>query len=107
MNDISAAPHPTEALEVVATIAVQPGRADRVVEIVTDHLKTIRAEDGCLRYDLYRVHRDPDTLVMVERWASKDALKAHGSADHFHEMSASLAPELAGPPVVRVLDPVE
>jgi quinol monooxygenase YgiN len=101
MSESTSAP-----LDVVATIAVRSGRADAVVEIVTAHLDTIRAEDGCLRYDLFRVRRDDDTLVMVEQWASKDALKAHGEAPHFREMSAQLAPELAAAPVVRVLEPV-
>ncbi|NRQ49476.1 putative quinol monooxygenase [Aeromicrobium stalagmiti] len=96
----------SEVLDVIATIQVQPGRADRVVEIVTGHLESVRAEDGCLRYDLFRVRRDPDTLVMVEQWASKDALRAHGTAPHFQQMSAELAAEVAGAPVVRVLDPV-
>jgi quinol monooxygenase YgiN len=92
-------------LDVVATIAVLPGRADAVVEIVTEHLEAVRAEEGCLRYDLFRVRRDDDTLVMVEQWASKDALRAHGEAEHFRAMSARLAPELAAAPVVRVLEP--
>ena len=92
-------------LDVVATIEVKPGRADAVVEIVTRHLDTIRAEEGCLRYDLYRVRRDDDTLVMVEQWASKDALRAHGEADHFRAMSAQLAGELVAAPAVRVLEP--
>ena len=93
------------ALEVVATIEVKEGRADAVVAIVQDYLDAVRAEDGCLRYDLYRVKRDPDTLVMVETWASKEALKAHGTAAHFVEMSGRLGPELAGAPAVRVLEP--
>jgi quinol monooxygenase YgiN len=92
-------------LDVVATIAVKPGRADAVVEIVTGHLDAIRAEEGCLRYDLYRVRRDDETLVMVEQWASKEALRAHGEAEHFRVMGAQLSPELAGAPVVRVLEP--
>ncbi len=92
-------------LDVVATIEVRPGRADAVVAIVTEHLDTIRAEEGCLRYDLFRVRRDDDTLVMVEQWASKEALKAHGEAEHFRTMSAQLAPELAAAPAVRVLAP--
>lgn len=96
----------SEVLDVVATIAVKPGRADAVVEIVAEFIDVVRAEDGCLRYDLFRVRRDPDTVVMVERWASKEALRAHGAADHFVAMSARLADELATAPSVRVLEPV-
>lgn len=93
-------------LDVIATIQVRPGHADDVVAIFSEYLSTVRAEDGCLRYELFRVRRDPDTLVMVEQWASKEALSAHGTAAHFVEMSGRLGSLLAAAPAVRVLDPV-
>lgn len=96
----------SEALDVIATIEVQADRADEVVAVITDYLDVVRAEDGCIRYELFRVKRDPDTLVMVERWASKEALRAHGTASHFVEMSGRLAALVAGAPKVQVLDPV-
>lgn len=94
------------ALDVVATIVAKPGRGDAVAELLAGALETVRAEDGCLRYDLYRVRRDDDTLVMVEQWASSEALKAHGSSEFFVGLSGRLGPELAGPPAVRILEPV-
>lgn len=93
-------------LEVVATIHVQPGRIDEVVAILAGQLETTRAEAGCLRYDLHRDRRDPETLVMLERWASKEALRAHGETAHFVEASRRLSGLLASAPAVRVLDPV-
>lgn len=94
------------ALDVVATLEARPGRGDAVAELMAGVLETVRAERGCLRYDLFRVRRDDDTLVMIEQWASKEDLRAHGGSEHFAELSARLAPELVGAPVVRVLDPV-
>ncbi|MEH3066904.1 MAG: putative quinol monooxygenase [Aeromicrobium erythreum] len=95
------------ALDVVATLEAQEGRGDELVAVLQASLATVRAEDGCLRYDLHRVRRRPDEVVMVERWASVDALKAHGAAEHFQRTSARLADLLAAPPVVRVLDAVD
>lgn len=94
------------ALDIVATIVARPGRGDEVAAMLAAALETVRAEKGCERYDLFRVRRDPDTLVMLERWTSKDDLVAHGSSQHFGELSARMADDLAEPPVVRVLDPV-
>lgn len=96
----------SEPLDVIATIEVQPGRADEAVAIFAEYLETVRAEAGCLRYELFRVRRDPDTLVMVEKWESAEALKDHGVAEHFVAMSGRLAGLLASAPAVRVLDPV-
>lgn len=94
-------------LEVVATIRAREGRGDDLVEVVTAAIAQVRAEEGCLRYDLHRVRRDDDSFVMLERWASKEALRAHGEAPHFQAMSAQLADVLAEPPVVRVLSPID
>lgn len=96
-----------EALDVVATLRAREGRGDALVEVVRSGIATVRAEEGCLRYDLHRVRRDDEAFVMVERWASKDALRAHGESAHFQAMSAQLAELLAEAPVVRVLAPVD
>lgn len=93
-------------LDVVATIVAKPGRGDVVAGLLAEVLDTVRAEAGCLRYDLFRVRRDADTLVMLEQWASKDDLKAHGASEHFVALSARMGPELVEAPVVRVLEPV-
>lgn len=95
------------AFDVVATIQAQEGRGDELAAILQASLATVRQEAGCLRYDLHRVRRRPDELVMLERWASTDALKAHGAAEHFKETSARLAPLLAAAPVVRVLEALD
>lgn len=95
------------ALDVVATLQAQEGRGDELVAVLQESLAVVREEDGCLRYDLHRVRRRPDEVVMVERWASKDALRAHGEAEHFKRTSARIAELVAAAPVVRVLDPVD
>jgi quinol monooxygenase YgiN len=94
------------ALDVVATIVAKPGRGDVVAGLLAEVLDAVRAEPGCLRYDLFRVRRDDDTLVMVEQWATKDDLRAHGASEHFTALSARMGPELVEAPVVRVLEPV-
>ena len=93
-------------LDVVATIVAKPGRGGAVAELLSGVLDSVRAEPGCLRYDLFRVRHDDDTLMMVEQWASKGDLKAHGASEHFVALSARMGPELAEAPVVRVLVPV-
>jgi quinol monooxygenase YgiN len=98
---------PTVPLDVVATLEAAPGLGAELAAVVAEFADTVRAEEGCLRYDLFRVRRSEDAFVMVERWASKEALLAHGTADHFVAMSTRLAALLREPPIVRVLDPVD
>ncbi|MFG2146838.1 putative quinol monooxygenase [Streptomyces sp. NPDC048696] len=42
----------------------------------------MRAEEGCLQYDLHRVVDDPDRFVLVELWSSREALAAHDVTAH-------------------------
>lgn len=94
-------------VDVVATLVAKPGRVDAVEQMLAAALDTVRAEQGCLRYDLYRVRGDDDALLMLEQWASSADLRAHGASEHFAALSARMGPELADRPVVRVLAPVD
>lgn len=44
-------------------------------------MEKVRGSDGCEQYELFTSLRDPDELVMLERWrdlaALEGALKAH------------------------------
>jgi quinol monooxygenase YgiN len=68
---------------VVATITARAGAEAALAELLSAQVGPTRLEAGCLRYDL---HRDPTqlaTLVFLENWESKEALKAHMSTPRF------------------------
>jgi quinol monooxygenase YgiN len=51
------------------------------------------AEDGCEMYDLVVSDEDPDTWLMLEKWASREQWDAHMVTDHvvaFNELGDSL-----------------
>jgi len=90
---------------VVATVTPQPGRTDEVVAAIGEVVPVVHREAGCEKYALHRA-ADPDRLVFVERWASRDALAAHGRAEHMRALGSRLQGLVAGPTDVVVLDPV-
>jgi quinol monooxygenase YgiN len=47
----------------------------------------------------------PDTFMVIEKWASLDALKAHAAAPHMADYAARTRPLVANR-VVHVLSPV-
>jgi quinol monooxygenase YgiN len=81
----------------VATFQPTPGRIDDLIEAITSVIPSVHTEDGC---ELYALHRGKDTLVMIEKWSSRDALKAHGSGPAIAEMGPKLKGLLAAPPEV-------
>ena len=47
----------------------------------------IRAEEGNLRYEYYQSLDDPETILLIDSWASQEAIDAH----HATPMMATIA----------------
>ena len=88
---------------VVATITPKPDQIDAVREAILAAVPKVHAEPGC---ELYAVHEGKGHFVMVERWESPEALKAHGSAEALTTLGGQLADKLAAPLDVRRLTAV-
>ncbi|MGY1636721.1 putative quinol monooxygenase [Geodermatophilus sp. SYSU D00742] len=89
---------------VVATITPQPEHADAVREAVLTAIPQVHEEDGCQRYAL---HEGQDgRLVMIEQWASPEALAAHGKGEPLSTLSQALEGRLTGAPELQVLTAV-
>jgi quinol monooxygenase YgiN len=67
---------------VIATVQLKPGTVDAFAAAAAPCLIGTRSEEGNISYDLHRRVGAPDTVVFVERWESRDHLKAHFSAPH-------------------------
>ena len=88
---------------VVATITPKPDQVEAVREAILAAVPKVHAEPGC---ELYAVHEGRGHFVMVERWESPEALKAHGSAEALTTLGGQLADKLAAPLDVRRLTAV-
>ena len=88
---------------VVATVIPRPEHRDEVVAAYTETIPKVHAEDGC---ELYALHRGEDRLVMIEKWASREALGAHNQGAALAAMRARLAGKLTGPAEVIVFEAV-
>ena len=77
-------------LHVVAIITAKPGQRDAVLEAFRANVPAVHAEDGCIEYGAtvdadfggIQTKFGPDTFVVVEKWASAEALKAHAASPH-------------------------
>lgn len=93
-------------INVIATLTVRPGQAETLERAMASARERTLSNPDCLRYDLQRVRRSETGYVMLEAWASTEALQAHGASEAFAELGAVLATAVAGPPQVTVLQPV-
>ncbi len=99
---------------VIATINVNEGCRDAFVARFHDLMPLVRAEAGCLEYDLTGDvetnigAQEPlrsETLTVVERWEDLDALEAHLIAPHMLQYRTDVADLVAGVSL-QVLQPV-
>ena len=91
-------------VHVLAVIATKPGMREKVLETFNANVPAVRAEDGCIEYGATVDHHDAgdvqtkfgdDTFVVVEKWASLDALKAHMVAPHMAAYGAKIKDMMA------------
>ena len=75
----------------ILTITLKPGTRDEILAAAPAVQAKTRAEEGCIAYDFYTCTDDPDKLVFVEAWTSKEAHEWHCEKDYtkafiaFHE----------------------
>ncbi|OWK43494.1 putative quinol monooxygenase [Fimbriiglobus ruber] len=81
-------------LHVIATIEVAAGRRAELLAEFHRLVPLVRAEEGCIEYGpavdavtpiAVQAPVRPDVLMVVEKWASLEALQAHSKAPHMAE----------------------
>ncbi len=84
-------------IHVVAVITAKPGMRASILEAFRANVPTVKAEAGCIEYGAavdfedgpkFQTRYGPDTLLVIEKWESMDALKAHAGAPHMAAYAA-------------------
>ena len=100
-------------IHVLAIITTKPGQRDTVLQAFRANVPAVRAEQGCIEYGAaidaeglgsIQTKVGPDTFVVVEKWESVDALKAHAAAPHMATYGAKTK-EMVASRVIHVLSP--
>ena len=101
-------------IHVLAIITTHAGQRERVLEAFTANVPAVRAEEGCIEYGAavdtpgvgpFQTAFGPDTFVVIEKWASLEALKAHAAAPHMAAYGAKTKPMIKSR-VIHVLSSV-
>ena len=85
-------PRPARAVYVVTHVDVIPPRKDDAVGLLKSLGEASRRDDGNLRYEIVQQTNRPNHFTVIEVWASREALDAHGMAPHVREFRDRLAP---------------
>jgi quinol monooxygenase YgiN len=100
-------------IHVIAVITAKPGMRGQILEAFHANMPTVRAEKGCVEYGpavdaegvgAMQTKFGPDTFVVIEKWESVEALRAHGASPHMAAYAAKTR-DLVASRVIHVLEP--
>lgn len=90
---------------IIATFKIAEGKADAFEAEFAALAAAVRAnEPGNLLYQLTRSRSDTATYKVMELYADKAALKAHGDAEYIRATFPRLASFFDGEPHIELLD---
>jgi quinol monooxygenase YgiN len=86
-------------IHVLAIVTTHPGMRAQVLDAYRTNLPAVRAESGCIAYEAVVDVDHPaagfarfgvDSFVVVEQWATIEALQAHAVAPHMKAYSSKI-----------------
>ena len=100
-------------IHVVAVIMAKPGKRDAILKEFRANVPNVKAENGCIEYGAavdadttlpVQTKWGPDTFLVIEKWESAEALKAHSAAPHMAAYGAQTK-EMIASRVIHILSP--
>ena len=100
-------------IHVIAVITAKPGQRAEVLKHFNANVPNVLKEDGCIEYGAavdaenalpIQTKWGPDTFLVIEKWESMAALKAHAAAPHMAAYGAKTK-ELIASRVIHILTP--
>jgi|SRR5204862_6743188 len=100
-------------IHVVAVITAKPDKRAEMLAAFRANVPAVQAEKGCIEYGA-AIDADPalpiqkkwgeDTFLVIEKWESIEALKAHAAASHMAAYGAKTR-DLIASRVIHILSP--
>ncbi|MFZ4507469.1 MAG: putative quinol monooxygenase [Fimbriimonas sp.] len=81
----------------IASGRLKTERRAEALEVCQGMLEPSRAEEGCISYSFFTDPHDPDSLIFVEEWKSREAIDLHFSLPHFIDFSGRMADLVQAP----------
>jgi len=100
-------------IHVIAVITAKPGKRAEILQHFRANVPNVHKEKGCIEYGAavdadnalaFQTKWGPETFLVVEKWESMDALKAHAAAPHMAAYGAKTK-ELIASRVIHILAP--
>ena len=100
-------------IHVIAVITAKPGKRAEILQHFRANVPNVHKEKGCIEYGAavdaenalaFQTKWGPETFLVIEKWESMEALKAHAAAPHMAAYGAKTK-ELIASRVIHILTP--
>lgn len=88
----------------IVTMVFDTKDPERLIGILSNYVVRCRGEHGCRNVDLCASVTKPGRFVVIEKWESAAAQRAHFDSLIMVEMAKASAAVLDGPPAIDLLD---
>ena len=88
----------------VVTMSFQATDADRLLSVLAKYVVLSRTASGCRNIDLCASATTEGRYLVIEKWESPDAQRAHFDSEEMVEMAESCRDLLAAPPDMDLYD---
>jgi quinol monooxygenase YgiN len=95
------------SVTVVLEVQAQSGKADEVKAAFKAILPDTRKYDGCEGVTVHQSQDEPDTIVLLETWATRPQYEKYLAWRTERNDLAALAQLLAAPPSIRFFEGVD
>jgi len=95
-----------ESVIVISTLRLRAERADEARKVIASVVSQTHEDTGCLTYAAHEDAADPLTMVLVEKWASQQAIDEHSQAPFLAEAMSRVGELLTAEPEIRVITPL-
>ena len=89
---------------VIVTMAFDAADAERLLPVLAKYVVLSRGHAGCRNIDLCASVTTANRFVIIQKWESIDAQRAHFDSPEMIEMAEACAGLLTAPPAIDLLD---
>ena len=94
----------TEVELTIVTMRFEAADPERLVPVLAKYVVLTRMHPGCRNVDLCVSVTTPGRLLVIEKWESSSAQRAHFDSADMVEMAEACRGLLAGPPDIDLLE---
>ncbi len=90
----------------MVTLRFDAADAARLQSVLARYVVVSRGHPGCRNMDLAMSSTTSDRFVIIQKWSSPEAQRAHFDSAEMVEMARACDGLLASPPEIDLLDPI-